>query len=114
MKHFLIIGLLFCLTACSQKQTGQLIYSSNASGQHNNVKRKSVQPKRSYPKIAPIEYQHWISQPSHKAQVNRYQTFLKNAHLEMDNQCSTLKLAIEACLATQSQRDDITILAIKA
>ena len=81
MKHFLIIGLLFCLTACSQKQTGQLIYSSNASGQHNNVKRKSVQQKRSYPKIAPIEYQHWISQPSHKAQVNRYQTFLKKYNL---------------------------------
>lgn len=82
IKHLLIIGLLFCLSACSQKQTGQLIYSSNASGQHSTVKRKSVQSNQLYPRATPMAYQHWISQPSHKAQVNRYQTFLKKYNLQ--------------------------------
>ena len=81
MKHFLIIGVLFCLSACSQKQTGQLIYSSNASGKYATKKHKSVLSNRLFKKIAPISYQHWLSQPLNKDQVLRYKEFLKNNNL---------------------------------
>ncbi|WP_349929838.1 hypothetical protein ABJ384_14680 (plasmid) [Acinetobacter sp. A1-4-2] len=82
MKHFLIIGVLFCLSACSQKQTGQLIYSSNASGKYATTKHKSVLSNRLFKKIAPISYQHWLSQPLNKDQVLRYKEFLKKHHLQ--------------------------------
>lgn len=82
MKNFLIIGVFSYLSACSQKQTGRLIYSSNASGKYATTKYKSVLSNRLFKKIAPISYPHWLSQPLNKAQGIHYQSFLKKHHLQ--------------------------------
>ena len=82
MKLYLIIGLLFCISACSQKQTGSSVYSLNSLGRYATVKDKSEHVNRRLIKNEPASYQIWLSQPLNKAQVHRYKSFLKEHHLE--------------------------------
>ncbi|NUF38371.1 D-Ala-D-Ala carboxypeptidase family metallohydrolase [Acinetobacter lactucae] len=81
MKNFLIISLVFFLSACTQKHTGEWIYPFNASVQHTAPSHKSVHSNQLYSKTVPIAYWHWLSQPSHKVQAARYQAFLKQHNL---------------------------------
>jgi hypothetical protein len=82
MRRFLMIGLLLGLSACSQKQTGQLSHSSELSGKNATTQHQMVQPNRRLQKIIPVSYQHWLSEPIHQDQVMRYQAFLKKHHVD--------------------------------